>query len=173
MSIVEMVTQLSPIVAGVVAEGVEAGGVHHRSPREVTEILLTASGVLLDAGIFVGDESELERRAMRLRSGRTEFLAGKSTETWGVNAPFLGPTLRLGTGDEIALRVRSDLPEQTTLHWHGLRPPARFDGGPHQPINHGATLEARWKLNQHASTAWYHPHPHGKTAEQVFRGSPG
>lgn len=110
---------------------------------------------------------------LRLQVGRTEFLAGKPTETWGVNGSFLGPTLRLRSGDEVALRVYNGLPEQTTLHWHGLRPPARFDGGPHQRIDPGTVWEARWRLDQQASTAWYHPHPHGGTAEHVFKGVAG
>ena len=90
-----------------------------------------------------------------------------------MNGAYLGPTLRASRGDEVELRVRNALPETTTIHWHGMHLPAAADGGPHQPIEPGALWSPRWAIDQPAATLWYHPHPHGKTADHVYRGLAG
>ncbi|MDP2710621.1 MAG: multicopper oxidase domain-containing protein [Solirubrobacteraceae bacterium] len=108
-----------------------------------------------------------------LRSGRSELLPGTRTETWGVNGPHLGPTLRASRGDTVLMRVRNRLPEATTLHWHGMHLPAHADGSPHQPVAPGATWMPSWKIDQPAATLWYHPHPHDRTADHVYRGVAG
>ena len=48
-----------------------------------------------------------------------------------------------------------------------------MDGGPHQPIEPGATWTPEWTVDQPAATLWYHPHPHGETENQVERGLAG
>jgi FtsP/CotA-like multicopper oxidase with cupredoxin domain len=67
---------------------------------------------------------------LRLQAGTSELLAGKRTETWGANGAYLGPTIRAARGDRVVLNVANDLPEATTIHWHGMHLPAVADGGP-------------------------------------------
>jgi FtsP/CotA-like multicopper oxidase with cupredoxin domain len=110
---------------------------------------------------------------LTLQEGRAELLPGRPAETWGVNGAHLGPTLRAERGDRVELRVRNDLPETTTVHWHGMHLPAAADGGPHQPIEPGETWTPSWEIDQPAATLWYHPHPHGETANHVYRGVAG
>ncbi|MFE3454879.1 multicopper oxidase family protein [Nonomuraea sp. NPDC059194] len=107
------------------------------------------------------------------QTGRTQIVPGTQTPTWGYNGSFLGPTLRAARGDTIAMTVRNQLPETTTVHWHGMALPAAADGGPHQPIAAGATWSPQWTIIQPATTNWYHPHPHGQTATHVYRGLAG
>ncbi|MFE6887370.1 multicopper oxidase family protein [Streptomyces sp. NPDC057694] len=113
------------------------------------------------------------RFALSLQAGRTAILPGKTTPTWGFNGTFLGPTLRATRGDKVRMTVRNRLPETSTVHWHGVRLPAVMDGGPHQPVASGATWTPHWTLDQPAATAWYHPHPHGETAQHVYNGLAG
>ncbi|MEH0938824.1 multicopper oxidase family protein [Micromonospora psammae] len=110
---------------------------------------------------------------LALRAGTTELLPGRSTPTWGANGSYLGPTLRMRRGDVVAPRVRNDLPEATTLHWHGMELPAVADGGPHQLVPPGGTWQPSWRIDQPAATLWYHPHPHGSTRHHVHRGLAG
>ena len=119
------------------------------------------------------DDDGRKRFDLTLQTGETGILPGKTTPTWGVNGPFLAPTIRASRGDEVVLAVRNDLPEPSTLHWHGMHLPAGMDGGPHQPIEPGETWEPAWTIDQPASTLWYHPHPHGETAKHVYRGISG
>jgi blue copper oxidase len=110
---------------------------------------------------------------LRLQQGTTELLPGRSTQSWGANGAYLGPTLRASRGDRIAVQVTNRLPEATTIHWHGMHLPARADGGPHQMIQPGAVWTPGWTIDQPAATLWYHPHPHGVTADHVYRGVAG
>ncbi|CAM3946824.1 multicopper oxidase family protein [Kibdelosporangium persicum] len=115
----------------------------------------------------------VKRFPLRLQEGRAEMRPGKPVGTWGINGDYLGPTLRAKRGDRVAMNVTNTLGEASTLHWHGMRLPAKMDGGPHQMINPGDTWSPEWTVDQPAATTWYHPHPHGQTARHVYRGLAG
>jgi FtsP/CotA-like multicopper oxidase with cupredoxin domain len=111
-------------------------------------------------------------------AGAAKFLASTATPTWGYtdgryDAGYLGPTMRAARGERVRVIVENRLSETTTVHWHGMRLPARFDGGPHQPIGAGEQWQPEWLIDQPAATLWYHPHPHGQTEFQVTRGLAG
>jgi blue copper oxidase len=110
---------------------------------------------------------------LRLQQGTSQLLAGRPTTTWGANGAYLGPTLRAARGDQVVMHVRNDLPEATTIHWHGVHLPAAADGGPYQPIQPGGTWSPSWTIDQPAATLWYHPHPHGAAEDHVYRGLAG
>lgn len=123
-------------------------------------------------------EPEIDERGrkvfdLRAQEGRSSFVRGTTTPTWGLNGDYLGPTLRAERGDEVVVHVANDLPEATTIHWHGMALPGAMDGGPHQPIPPGGVWEPYWEIDQPAATLWYHPHPHERTAEHVYRGLAG
>jgi FtsP/CotA-like multicopper oxidase with cupredoxin domain len=105
--------------------------------------------------------------------GTTELVPGLTTQTWGFNGSFLGPTLRAERGERVRVDVTNDLPEETSVHWHGMELPAVADGGPHQPVTPGETWSPTWTVDQPAATLWYHPHPHGATESHVARGLAG
>jgi FtsP/CotA-like multicopper oxidase with cupredoxin domain len=107
------------------------------------------------------------------RTGHRTFRAGRTTDTWGFNGDYLGPTLRASAGETVVVNVHNSLSETTTVHWHGMHLPARYDGGPHQPIDPGQTWSPTWTIKQPATTLWYHPHPHGRTEKHVYRGLAG
>ncbi|MPZ87154.1 MAG: multicopper oxidase domain-containing protein [Nitriliruptorales bacterium] len=110
---------------------------------------------------------------LRLRAGQSELLDGITSQTWGVNGDYLGPTLRAERGDDVAVNVVNALDEPTSMHWHGMHLPAEADGGPHQPIAPGATWSPTWSVDQPAASLWYHPHLHESTADHVYRGLAG
>lgn len=112
---------------------------------------------------------------LRFRTGRTHLRGDDepASDTWGLNGTYLGPTLRASRGDRVRVDVTNDAGETTTLHWHGMHLPARMDGGPHQAVEPGATWSPEWAVDQPAATLWYHPHLHGATADQVYRGAAG
>jgi FtsP/CotA-like multicopper oxidase with cupredoxin domain len=107
------------------------------------------------------------------QAGTSTFLPGTTTQTWGFNGAYLGPTLRIARGDRVLLHVHNQLSAMTTMHSHGMRLPAIDDGGPHQMIPPGATWSPSWMIDQPAATLWYHPHPDGQTADQVYLGLAG
>lgn len=107
------------------------------------------------------------------RAGASELRAGTTTETWGFNGDYLGPTLRANRGERVRVDVTNELGEATSVHWHGMHLPAEMDGGPHQEVQPGEIWSPEWVIDQPAATLWYHPHPHGATEEHVYRGLAG
>lgn len=105
--------------------------------------------------------------------GTTEFFEDTQTETYGYNGDLLGPTVRLKEGETVKVTFRNDLDEPTTVHWHGLEILGENDGGPSQLILPGEDNIITLKADQPSATLWYHPHPHGDTGKQVFKGLGG
>nr|WP_144921745.1 multicopper oxidase domain-containing protein [Paenibacillus bovis] len=110
---------------------------------------------------------------LTMMQGTTEFLEGKTTDTWGINGSYLGPTVRVSRGDKVSFDVINQLGETSTLHWHGMMLPPEMDGGPHQMIEAGKTWSPHWTIDQPSATTWFHPHLHGNTAQHVYRGLAG
>ncbi|MET3507561.1 multicopper oxidase family protein [Halalkalibacter oceani] len=124
--------------------------------------------------------SELERDdeegivyTVRAQEGKTELFDGIETTTYGYNGAFLGPMLRLEKGETVKIRTINELDENTTFHWHGLEVAAEADGGPHDVIKSGEEKIIEFEVGQEAATLWFHPHPEGKTSEQVYNGLAG
>ncbi len=108
-----------------------------------------------------------------VKNGEHSFFPGKITETLSYNGSFLGPTVRVRDGEKVRFNVRNTIDQITTVHWHGLHVPARWDGGPHQVIEAGATWKPDFTIKQQAATLWYHPHAMGLTGEHAYRGLAG
>ena len=71
-----------------------------------------------------------------------------------------GPLLRFREGAAVTLRVRNELDEPTSIHWHGLLLPFEMDGVPgvsFPGIPPGETFTYRYPVVQ-SGTYWYHSH---------------
>ncbi|MBI4274300.1 MAG: multicopper oxidase domain-containing protein, partial [Rhizobiales bacterium] len=110
---------------------------------------------------------------LSLQKSRHRFGSGPVVASTGISSSYLGPVVRVRSGDTIPFRVENRLDEETTLHWHGLLIPSDVDGGPHNTIKPGGVWTPELKINQPAATHWFHPHPHGNTAKQVYGGLAG
>ena len=120
------------------------------------------------------DEEGVAHYGLKIGKSRHDYRQTAPTDTYSYNGmSVLGPTLRLRTGDSVAISVANELDEVTTTHWHGADVPAEDDGGPHSIIEPGTTWVADFDVIQPAATLWYHPHAHGSTAEHVYRGAAG
>lgn len=89
------------------------------------------------------------------------------------NGMQLPPVIRARRGDEMFLTLVNELADPTTIHWHGFKVPGSEDGGPTEPVAPNSTRIYNFALDQPAASLWFHPHPHGQTAEQVYRGLAG
>ena len=92
------------------------------------------------------------------------------TDAWAFNGTVPGPELRVGVGDTVRVNLRNELPEPTTVHWHGVRVPNAMDGVP--AITQNAVAPGDSFVYEfsppNAGTFWYHSHTNG--SEQVERG---
>lgn len=93
------------------------------------------------------------------------------TPVWTYGGTVPGPELRLKQGERLRVELENGLPEDTTVHWHGIRLPNAMDGVPHltqPPIKaNGGRFLYEFDLPD-AGTFWYHPHLGSST--QVGRG---
>jgi blue copper oxidase len=107
------------------------------------------------------------------RTGTVRFLGARETATYGINGPYLGPALRLRRGETVTVQVTNNVPEDITMHWHGLIIPGAADGGPHQAIAPGKWWQTQLSIDQPAATLWFHPHYYPSTAGEVIKGLAG
>ncbi len=146
----------------------------HMSHDEVVSLNdSTGENELKIPSMLERDDEEGIVYTVRAQKGQTEIFDGIETTTYGYNGSFLGPMLRLEEGETVKIRTINELDENTTFHWHGLEVAADADGGPHDVIKPGEERIIEFKVGQEAATLWFHPHPEGKTAEQVYNGLAG
>ena len=86
---------------------------------------------------------------------------------------YLGPMLRLRKGQRVRIHFENRLGEPSIVHWHGLDVPERADGHPRLAVDHGRDYTYDFEVGNRAGTCWYHPHPHMRTAAQVYQGLAG
>ena len=103
----------------------------------------------------------------------SELLKGRSSITLSYGNGLLGPTIKANTGETVNVSLQNNLSEETNIHWHGLILPENMDGHPKDVASAGGSLNYSLPIIQRAGTYWYHPHPHGLTAKQVFMGLAG
>jgi FtsP/CotA-like multicopper oxidase with cupredoxin domain len=110
---------------------------------------------------------------LSLQKTHHRFGSGLPVPSTGISSSYLGPVVRVRSGDRIPFQVENHLDEETTLHWHGLMVPSQVDGGPHNTIKPGAVWTPEITVKQPPATTWFHPHPHRNTARQVYLGLAG
>ena len=85
---------------------------------------------------------------------------GKTRMATAVNGSVPAPVLRWREGERVTLRVKNNLAEDSSIHWHGIILPSEMDGVPglsFDGIKPGETFEYEFDVNQ-SGTYWYHSH---------------
>lgn len=111
--------------------------------------------------------------SLTIGQGTHAYRPGLPVRSFGYSAPVLGPAIRLARGETTDVTIENKMSRATTVHWHGLVIPGAVDGGPHNTIGPGGHWTASLHVDQPETTAWFHPHPHGETADQVYSGLAG
>jgi FtsP/CotA-like multicopper oxidase with cupredoxin domain len=96
-------------------------------------------------------------RRLALRAGPVQLdLAGRVVETWG----YTGDPMRATAGEVLEVVLRNELPENTTIHWHGIAIRNDMDGVhdlTQPPIVPGAAFTYRFFVPD-PGTYFFHPH---------------
>jgi FtsP/CotA-like multicopper oxidase with cupredoxin domain len=133
-------------------------------------------------GLLIGPDSVEVRNAERLRraagqrvvAGRitakptTVDLGSRNVETWTYGDSVPGPVLRTTAGDLLRVELSNHLPDETSIHWHGLALSNEMDGVPgitQDPVPAGAAFTYEF-TTPHPGTYFFHPH----TGVQLDRG---
>jgi FtsP/CotA-like multicopper oxidase with cupredoxin domain len=133
------------------------------TPPDV-ELALTASPA--EASLLPGAPTQVWRYTARLIRGPVSTLQT-------MEGSYLGPVIRLRRGQRVRIRFVNQLAEPSIVHWHGFNVPERADGHPRFAVGHGAEYVYDFEVTNRAGTYWYHPHPHRRTAAQVYQGLAG
>jgi blue copper oxidase len=83
------------------------------------------------------------------------------------------PILVARRGERFDALIENALPQPTTVHFHGLTLAEAQDGAGFDPIAPRGQKRARFEVKNRSGLYWFHPHPHGFTAEQVYGGLTG
>ena len=78
----------------------------------------------------------------------------------GFDGSSPGPVLRFKEGEDVTINVTNNLPEKTSIHWHGLILPYKQDGVPgisYDGIEPGETFTYNFPIVQ-SGTYWFHSH---------------
>ncbi|MBA3476133.1 MAG: copper oxidase [Actinobacteria bacterium] len=91
---------------------------------------------------------------------RWNILPDEQVAAYAINRQVPGPRIRLTQGDRVRFNLRNELPESTTIHWHGLVLPNGMDGPAgvtQEPIEPGGRFTYEFTVRQ-AGTFLYHSH---------------
>ena len=90
------------------------------------------------------------------RETEWEFAPGQTICGFTYNGHVPGPLIEANVGDTVQVRLTNNLPQATTIHWHGIRVPAEMDGteAVQPPVEPGETFEYRFVVPD-AGTFWY------------------
>ena len=124
-------------------------------------------------------EAEIDQQAadqiigntISLREGRTVVyhlfardtvvnFTGKNRKAIAINGSIPGPTMTFTEGDTAEIWLHNELDEESSIHWHGVILPNRFDGVPYlttRRIGPGEEYVYKFKVVQNG-TYWYHSH---------------
>ncbi|UVT15390.1 MAG: copper resistance system multicopper oxidase [Nitrospira sp.] len=97
-------------------------------------------------------------------------LEGRTGVAMTINGTIPGPLIRLKEGQEVTLRVRNQLKETSSIHWHGLLLPSHMDGVPGVSfggIESGTTFTYQFPVKQ-SGTYWYHSHSGGQELQGMY-----
>lgn len=126
--------------------------------------------------------------ALRAIEDESPILPGASTKVWRYSGEvlggdasalqmpensYLGPIMRIRQGQKVRIRFQNELPEESIVHWHGLIVGDAMDGHPRYAVASGAEYLYEFEVKNRAGAYWFHPHPHGRTGPQVYRGLAG
>lgn len=132
------------------------------SSEDVPDASATRGGEVLEprveGGVWI---YELEPTAVRW-----EILPGTRVTAYAYNGTVPGPEIRVPYGQRVRVVVTNDLPEPTTVHWHGLAVPNAMDGVPdvtQPPIEPGETFTYEFDAipagrDSKGGTFFYHSH---------------
>src|SRR5690348_16375744 len=71
---------------------------------------------------------QVRHYALTAEAATIELKPGLRVPAWTYNGIVPGPELRVQVGDLVVVTLHNQLPEGTTIHWHGLALPNGQDG---------------------------------------------
>lgn len=110
---------------------------------------------------------------LTLQRSHWSFTDGSKAEVWGINGLYLGPTVRVWSGDDVKLIYSNRLAESVAMTVAGLQVPGALAGGAPRLMSPGVDWSPVVPVRQAAATCWYHANTPNKMARHVYNGLAG
>jgi len=132
---------------------------------------------ILELPYVITDSGAVKEFKLSVDEVMWDYGDGNPIYSWSYNAQLPGPAIRVTEGDRIRVVVTNNLPEATTVHWHGVDLEWGADGVPGvtmDPIKPGGVYVYEFTAKP-AGTRIYHTHGshHGDEAKQMDMGLAG
>ncbi len=98
--------------------------------------------------------------ALQAAPTEVDLGGGVRVPTWAYGGQLPGKEIRAKKGDVLRVDLSNKLPQETTVHWHGLAIRNDMDGVPaltQDPVKAGADFRYEFTLPE-SGTFWFHPH---------------
>ena len=121
----------------------------------------TAPVVTTDVG-DLSYEMDGDTKVFRLTAHvlKHQIAPNKTIDVWGFNGSAPGPTIQVTQGDKVRVIFKNELPEPSSLHWHGFEDLIGNDGMPgisQEPVKPGESFTYNFLIKQEG-TYFYHSH---------------
>lgn len=110
---------------------------------------------------------------LTLQRAHWAFAGDRKASTWGINGRYLGPTVKVYSGDDVKLIYSNRLNEPVSMTVSGLQVPGPLMGGAARIIAPGGDWSPVLPVRQGAATCWYHANTPNRMASHVYQGLAG
>lgn len=113
----------------------------------------------LARAVDVNPDPEIFEVSLAARVAKKQYPGADPSAVWSYDGTVPGPLIEANQGDQLLVHFTNELPESTTIHWHGVRVPAAMDGtmAMQAAIEPGSGFEYAFTLKD-AGLYWFHPH---------------
>ena len=154
-----MKTFAYPLLASVLIVASASSPVAQEQP-EALQVPQWDESLKLTEAKDINPDPKIVEVELRARVQSLEIVPGVKTDAWTYNGSLPGPLIRVRRGDRLIVRFSNQLPQPTTVHWHGVQVPIQMDGVPgisQPPVEPGGTFTYDFVVPD-AGLFWYHPH---------------
>lgn len=110
---------------------------------------------------------------LTMQRAHWSFAQGTRASVWGINGQYLGPTVRVWSGDDVKLIYSNRLAENVAMTVQGLQVPGPLIGGAARMMSTSADWAPVLPIRQSAATLWYRANTPNHAAQQVYNGLAG
>jgi FtsP/CotA-like multicopper oxidase with cupredoxin domain len=116
--------------------------------------------IRLKEAVDINPDPKIVEVNIAAKVANVEVAPGKVVNAWTYDGGLPGPLIKGRVGDRLIVHFKNELPQPTTIHWHGVRVPIEMDGVPdisQADVQPGESFTYDFVLRD-ASLYWYHPH---------------
>jgi FtsP/CotA-like multicopper oxidase with cupredoxin domain len=137
-----------------------AAGVAAAQPAPIAAVAGEDPSFALRPAVDRNPDPAIVEIELEARVAEVEVEAGLRVKAWTYDGGLPGPLIRVNVGDRLIVHFTNQLPQPTTLHWHGVRVPIEMDGVPEisQPEMKTGDRFTYDFVVRDAGLYWYHPH---------------